>query len=435
MKERLFQSSKEKAESLYAKLERKIGLVNDLWEMAEALPIPEAGDSEEIIKREKNQFKAFLESVERGLPEVPPKLKKYAEIKKQIQNLKKYSLLQPPDLKETKEQTDQFEQIKQLRLNLEEILNDDDVAFIFGLRNAIKNALVVRQKIRNILKELGPITNPSSYDELLTGKYEKLRGAIIEIIPKNFSLNLIIEKTAFEKILKSTAYGLHPRHQVWNLIKEYEPETLEERLAVALFAKGGLAGFEPPRFKETLEHENFHVFIEGFKSGAFSKFKQSEILEPIEKSVKRLLGLKQAKAPDSVISDEKRLLEKKLKKIKTIADQDRVELIAEIVSVPHGSRGEQFPGHTFARDLSDFRAKLEELGKQDEDVKKIIDEIIPYVDIEEIRKKMRRLYAKVRADIPEKLRDLDIAFILLPFSKIHHIETLVERWITTKEKG
>lgn len=430
MKERLPQSSKEKAESLYAKIERKIGLVNDLWEMAETLPVPKAGDSEEVAETEKNQFRVFLRAVNRSLPETRPKLKKYAEIQKQIRNLKKGLPPQPSNSEKTEEQSDQddnvFELIEQLRQNAETILDDDDVAFVFKLRKGIENALLVRRKIRNILKELeGATASPSAYDKLLTGEYKKLQGAVMEIIPRNFSLNLITEKTAFEKVFKPTTKGFHPSHQVWNLIKDYEPKTPEEKLVVAF--TGAAAAL-----KETIEHENFHVFIEGFLSGEISEFRCHKMFDKIKTSAERLSRLKRIKTPADITLHEKRLLRKKLK---TLVDQGQEELMAEIISIPHSRRGQRFPRHTFSNRLRKFLIELKTLRGQDEDVDKIIDETAPYVDIEKIREKIGALYDKVKTDIPEKLKDLDVAFILLPLSKIHHIEHLVERWITTKEKG
>ncbi len=44
------------------------------------------------------------------------------------------------------------------------------------------------------------------------------------------------------------------------------------------------------------------------------------------------------------------------------------------------------------------------------------------------REKIIKLYQKIKEKAPEKLKDLDIAFILFPPSKFRHIESLVERW-------
>jgi len=409
---------KNKVEQIYKNIELKISFVKELWNDMEKLGPPDPKASPEDIAKENKIFEKHLEKLKIFFPEAENKAKKFIKLEKEKSELLKK--LHKIELEE-QERNIILEEIDKIEDEIQKIL-DDTTLFFIEFEQGLENAKYKREEIRKILLELGEI-EPSSYKKLAE-EYKlpkELIDYIIEIIPKNFSITFIVEPEKFKKYYGEDITGQHWRGTIWNFVRGLPKESLpklNDENFIRLLEK----------LKDTINHENFHSFIDCFSIS--QKYGNLKVIKRVVNSkiinIKNFLDM----GYEPFLSLEKKLLTKRLE---TFMDLFNEELMAEIVSGEHEYRDESFLKHTFFSICKEFCDWLEQIRKEEElekypEIDAIIKNAISYIDPQKNREKIIKLYQKIEEKAPEKLKDLDIAFILFPPSKFRHIESLVERW-------
>jgi hypothetical protein len=405
---------KNKVEQIYKNIELKISFVKELWNDMEKLGPPDPKASPEDIAKENEIFEKHLEKLKIFFPEAENKAKEFIKLEKEggelLKKLHKIEL-------EKQERNIILEEINKVEDEIQKIL-DDTTLFFIEFEQGLKNAKYKREEIRNILLELGEI-EPSSYKKLAE-EYKlpkELIDYIIEIIPKNFSITFIVEPEKFKEYYGEDITGQHWRGTIWNFVRGL-PKLSDENFI----------RLSEEKLKNTINHENFHSFIDCFSIS--QKYGNIKVIKRVVNSKIRNIKIFLDMGYEPLFSLEKKLLTKRLE---TFMNLFHEELMAEIVAGEHEYRDESFLKHTFFSICREFCDWLEQIRKKEElekypEIDAIIKDAISYIEPQKNREKIIKLYQKIQEKAPEKLKDLDIAFILFPPSKFRHIESLVERW-------
>jgi RNA polymerase-binding transcription factor DksA len=373
---------KNKVEQIYKNIELKISFVKELWNDMEKLGPPDPKASPEDIAKENAIFEKHLEKLKIFFPEAENKAKKFIKLEKERGELLKK--LDKTEL-ETQEYKIISEELNKVEDEIQKIL-DDTTLFFIEFEQGLENAKHKREEIRKILLELGEI-KPSSYKKLAE-EYILPKGFIDyidKIIPKNFSITFIVEPEKFKEYFGKGRLGLHWRGTIWNFVRGLPRESLPlddvDFIRLLLKDENFIRLLE--KLKNTINHENFHSFIDCFSIS--QKYRNLEVIKKIKKEVNlRIRNIKNFldMGYELLVSVEKELLTKRLK---TFMDLFHEELMAEIVSAEHQYRGRAFFTSTFFNICRKFCDWLEKIRKKEElekypEIDAIIKDAISYID-------------------------------------------------------
>lgn len=397
----------ETREDLYEKLEAKIDIIKDIWSSTREFLPPSSDDTPGTVRREEETLSVYFTKALGAFPHAKEMLAQY-DADKQLYD----------DLISKKDPFSESEQADEALRRIEKLLHNNDFRFVLSLRGGLKSALNRRQEVRAVLRVAGTEDIVGGCERQLPEKYKDIFASKIRGVREGrFSVGLIVEPVALESAAGKGARGFHAPHTPWNFTRE---ETFDDKVLEMIFGRDD----EVPgsRQNETVAHEDFHSFIEGFSVGSITLFDP----ERIKLNAKAILRFKKMQSPDIVIKNELWLFKRDLLRFQNCGQE---ELLAEIVSIAH----EDIPSHTFASTMDNARLMLISMKGRDPDIDTVIGQVLPQFDVSFFRNRLQRLYRIVEKSAPERIEDLDAALVLFPPSKLQRVESIVERWTQKKD--
>lgn len=421
---------KSKIEQLYKKIEYKISFIKELWREMKRLGPPNPHDSAADIAEENEIFEKCLYRLKTLFPEIENKAERYINLKKKRDEL----AAELPDIPvgPDEEIYNQISaEIDVVEAEIEKIF-DDDVWFFINIKQGLQEARKKREIIRKILLDLGEI-EPLSYKNLVK-KYKlpkEFINHVVAIVPENFSITFIVERENFEKKFGTTLLGIHFGNTIWNFVKYITEPSPEEQLAIAIYKPQKLTKVYPP-LQKTINHENFHSFLECFPVKEKYRLRERiKLMHLIRSRIKEAKKFERMGMKSSAVRARQLLA----RRLRLFMDYLHEELMAIIVT--YGGHElllmGGLPRLTFSREVLNFCNFLKDLREKEKlekypEIDAIIQNALSYFNPEEVIKRILELYKEVEESVPERIDDLDIALILFPPSKFHHVESLVKRW-------
>lgn len=404
-----------RGEKLFKRIEKKIRILKTIREITASLPVPQRSDSQEVIWEEKKRFDEVLQQAWELFPEAKTLYARYQTLEHLT---KEYSLaLQLSFEKEIEVPLD--EKMEKLLSEMGEIFRNDDVRFLLTIEKGVKAALEKRDKIRALFQELGEkYLSPEVYRDIAQPhKNPRFREyEIIAVLPERFSVTLVLSKLYVRRKddiskprkIKVLNYGQHKIDSIFNFV--------DADMILANALSGGRIG---P--KEVRSHEDFHSLSEKFP-GQSSNY--DYLMPRILRIIKNILKLQRLKAPDPIINGSINGL-KSL--IANLPATYQTEFLADLTMSKERTRVGSRVFKLMRRTELEILKGLKKIPR----FREIVETELQSLNLSELAKEVDNLYQIVQEKNPEKLRDLDIAFALFPFTRIRHIERLVARWTSS----
>lgn len=398
-------------EQLYERIEQKLALMREIWNYAKNLPPPTPFDKGEEAE-ENTLFEGLIKKATKSFPSAAFLIKEYDDIAARMVEIAGNKQMPPPKKL--------IDELSRLCKQQERLLEDQNVRFTISVRIGIRDAQKKRRKIRSVLNENRDSTDQEFYLKLMPQEIAAhFAGKITAVVPQNFSIAYLVEPEVYKAYQKndSKGFSLSWADVALTFIKdernkerrESEDETEENQITEDMLV--------------TVQHENFHAFIEGFGLGDKVYFSAEPLMELAEKIIE---------TDDNPAS--RLLKEIDLKRLKTLLskfkDFGHEELIAEIASSPRSG----VPKSSFAKKQLELTEAIIKyiflLGGVNPELDEILADGLKKLDFTRDRKFIQKMYREVEARAPDKMEDFDMAFALFPPSDWRNIERLVKRWIT-----
>jgi hypothetical protein len=414
----IMKTDREKSEIFPKGLEAKIRIIKDLWTISQSLPIPTTTQPRSEVLSEYAMLDNIFSQAKTKFPRAASAFSRYSEIEAEIDAHAKllggkdqYGLL-PDSYANSNE-------YKRLSKEQAQIETNPDFWFLLMLKNGIDTALSKRDEIRKeqakhqeSSPQRGKASTPEAYDVSVNGV--RLKGKIDQVIFGKYAIHLLLAP------------------QVYNLV---DPSSGDGEFSNGIFTVINKDN-TPEQIKQTIKHEDFHSFLEGFIINRRVP-KNIAIAIPATAIILRDLTSKIAIYKNGLkIHIPEDFTEMNLQRVKnTIAEIFRYsneELLAEMAETTMRS---DFPSTTFTSIDEVVSNTLDDFRNIDPKIDSAINQALQESSHDKIIERIRCCYKAITKSAPEKRLDLDSAFFIIPYYQIDVIEALVNNWINKDQEN
>ncbi len=383
---------REAKESLLETLEKKMSLIHRLKVLTDSVTL---GEGSKEVGGKLNQY---MSEVQDQFPQTAKKEMEREEWKKIVnEGEKRTDLLMNKGALTEEEQLElntRLEDNGLFRKKLRILENDPDLTFLMNLR-AVTESL--KSKFSFIANHCGTKEDAiERLDEVL--KTPLPAGSIQKLTIKPFDVTAVLKSEHFKELNRrnKNSGAFHVSGSPFSVIRENKNPLITELSA---------------------RHEGIHNLFEGISK--VPPYPSEKIKKLLPNSIRRLTLIKETRAPESILKNEKEIITQSLPHIFT--DDLHEEMVADIDKVEAG-----FPFTTAASEVKRMEDYI------DSYVKDISDEEARSLCLkmkENIRKKFERSSGIMETSLSiadektDKSQEVHGLFAMLKPSKFHHVKT------------
>lgn len=407
----------ERPEAVYKDIETRIGIVKDVWSIAQTLSTRPS----QIDLEKSQRLRTVLAKAKTQFPQEATLLNRYHQIDDQLmEGANQHGGMTREGYPEAFVKTPEFAILTDEELRIE---TNPDFMFLRILEDGIEAAIAKRQDIRELqirmgsrINQQGFADNPAAYNDENDIPTE-VSGHINAVLFQPFSVCLLIDHEAFVEFVGSNDIAGTYQGGIFTYVDTQQADKQE--------------------LEESYKHENFHSFMEGFKTQnrRLNNSKNpipnsSQTMDTLDARVKSFISFKTMDAPLSIMDTARMMMKTAAEAVSRQVENSNEELLSELAS---NKNRKNVPSNSFSILNEEAKSALDLLKGKDHEVDAILNGVASTIDIDKLVGRIRDCYQKVLKTCPKKTLDLDCAFAIIPPNKISIVEKLVDRWIQTAQ--
>lgn len=400
---------------IYDNIDRKAGIVSDLWRTATILP-PLLSDSPEFVDAESRVLRGIVDRARGKMPDAFEVYDRYQMLDTAMDSLS--SSVDPEE-----------EQMLEIQAEMDEIKSTvPDLDFAKGVVEGVEALVKRRADLRQMQEIVGEPLPNGIYKDMsgfkgIKGIPEDAFSSITRVYMGAYSVNIFMHDKKYDELYAESypnTLGIHlgSPNSLLSVVRDHLGDYVQ------------LGWISPEDFdnglSSTILHEEFHGFADSFdfRSTDFGRIQgllKSQVIllqKAIDEHDFRLAG---------TLSNQIRA------NLKIIPDASMEEILAEMASTQDR---DSIPSSTFAYHDRGKRQLLDSVSAHSAMVHVDVEkEAGKLVDILELQHAIGWIYHLTDHEIPERRSEVDALFAIFPPSKIRHIRRVVERWTSAKYKA